>query len=90
MQMVRAAFFAHARLAPVSRSVYGLAVGDTENSADASALDENAEIRRWILHRDNPEWWWWHCYFTTEGSVGELMSLDVYLFLACMNQHQVI
>ncbi|VDL59737.1 unnamed protein product [Hymenolepis diminuta] len=82
MQMVRAAFFAHARLAPVSRSVYGLAVGDTENLADASALDENAEIRQWILHRDDPEWWWWYCYFTTEGSAGELMSLDVYPFFS--------
>ncbi|VDO05848.1 unnamed protein product [Rodentolepis nana] len=61
-------FFAHSRLAPVSRSVFGLTVGnDAENVVDAGALDEDAKMRQWIRHRDDAEWWWYYCYFTTEG-----------------------
>nr|CDS30434.2 e3 ubiquitin protein ligase ubr2 [Hymenolepis microstoma] len=75
MQIVHAAFLAHARLAPVSRSVFGLPVGgDSENAVDAGAWDGNAKMRQWILHRDDAEWWWWYCYFTTEGDAGSRVN----------------
>uniref|UniRef100_A0A0R3X6X4 E3 ubiquitin-protein ligase n=1 Tax=Hydatigena taeniaeformis TaxID=6205 RepID=A0A0R3X6X4_HYDTA len=51
--LIRSAFHAHARLAPVSRGVFGRTNGDTR-------------IRQWLLQRDDPEWWWWYHYFAPQ------------------------
>ncbi|VDK43147.1 unnamed protein product [Taenia asiatica] len=58
--LIRSAFHAHARLAPVSRGVFGRA--DDEG--------DNTRIRQWLLQRDDPEWWWWYCYFTPQTDEG--------------------
>lgn len=74
-QMVRTAFYAHARLAPVSRGAYDFAV-DFDNSAAAASgeISSKSQMQQWLLHRDDPEWWWWYCYFTTEGPTREFNS----------------
>ncbi|CDS37527.1 e3 ubiquitin protein ligase ubr2 [Echinococcus multilocularis] len=55
--LIRAAFHAHARLAPVSRGVFGRADGDGDTT----------RMRQWLLQRDDPEWWWWYCYFAPQA-----------------------
>ncbi|VDD74451.1 unnamed protein product [Mesocestoides corti] len=50
--LMRAAFHAHARLAPVSRCAYGPESSPSQKS--------------WSRCLHDPSWWWWYCYFAPE------------------------
>ncbi|VDN17649.1 unnamed protein product [Dibothriocephalus latus] len=56
--LLRAAFQAHARLAPVPR---GCPLACQNSDSDAG---QRAHAECWPQRRDDPDWWWWHSYFS--------------------------
>ena len=77
--LIRAAFHAHARLAPVSRGAFGCSSSDEDNAGASQ------QTRQWLLQRDDPEWWWWHSYFAPRTAFFQTSEIApfinlVYLF----------